>query len=116
MPFDGLPGTVELIGDAQANSGIYALTQVPIFNLLCIPDAVRASAGNATVLDSNNTSLDPATVYATAITVCVNARAMLLLDPPPTVATVSAAVDWKTNSIGVVKREWCGLLASSTFI
>jgi phage tail sheath protein FI len=99
---DGLPGTTELIGDPLSNSGIYALTQVPIFNMLCIPDAVRASAGNSTVLDSNNTSLNPATIYATAISLCDTARAMLLIDPPPTITTVSAAVDWKSNSIGVV--------------
>jgi hypothetical protein len=99
---DGLPGTTELVGDPLSNSGLYALTLVPIFNILCIPDAVRASAGNSTVLDSNNTSLDPATVYATAISLCDAARAMLLVDPPPTVTTVSAAVDWKSNTIGVV--------------
>ena len=99
---DGLPGTTELIGDPLANSGLYALTQVPIFNMLCIPDAVRASAGNSTVLDSNNTTLDPATIYATAISLCDTARAMLLIDPPPTITTVSAAVDWKSNTIGVV--------------
>jgi phage tail sheath protein FI len=99
---DGLPGTTELIGDPLSNSGIYALTKVPIFNLLCIPDAVRASAGNPTALDSNNTSLNPAAIYATAITLCDTARAMLLIDPPPTITTVSAAVDWKSNTIGVV--------------
>ena len=99
---NGLPGTTELIGDPLSNSGLYALTQVPIFNMLCIPDAVRASAGNSTVLDSNNTSLNPATIYATAISLCDTARAMLLIDPPPTITTVSAAVDWKSNTIGVV--------------
>jgi phage tail sheath protein FI len=99
---DGLPGTTELIGDPLSNSGIYALTQVPIFNMLCIPDAVRASAGSPTTLDSNNTSLNPAAIYATAISVCAKARALLLIDPPPTITTVSAAVDWKSNSIGVV--------------
>jgi len=98
----GLPGTTELIGDPLSNSGLYALTQVPIFNMLCIPDAVRASAGNSTVLDSNNTSLDPATIYATAISLCDSARAILLIDPPPTITSVSAAVDWKSNTIGVV--------------
>jgi phage tail sheath protein FI len=102
VPPDGLPGTAELIGDPLSNSGIYALTQVPIFNMLCIPDAVRASAGNSTVLDSNNTSLNPATIYATAISLCDTARAMLLIDPPPSITTVSAAVDWKSNTIGVV--------------
>jgi len=100
-PMDGLPGATQLIGDPLAQSGIYALSKVA-FNLLCIPDAVRASAGNPTVLDSNNTSLNPVEVYSAAIALCDQCRAMLLIDPPPNVTTVAAAVDWKSSTIGVV--------------
>ncbi len=101
VPMDGLPGADQLIGDPLAQSGIYALSKVA-FNLLCIPDAVRASAGNPTVLDTNNTSLDPVAVYSAAIALCDQCRAMLLIDPPPTVTTIAAAVDWKSSTIGVV--------------
>lgn len=101
VAMDGLPGADELIGDQLAQSGIYALSKVA-FNLLCIPDAVRASAGNPSVLDtSGGTSLDPVAVYSTAITLCVQNRAMLLVDPPPTITTLAAAVDWKTSTIGL---------------
>jgi hypothetical protein len=100
VPMDGLPGADELIGEQWAQSGIYALSKVA-FNLLCIPDAVRASAGNPSVLDTNNTSLNPVAVYSAAIALCVQNRAMLLIDPPPTVTTVAAAVDWKSSTIGV---------------
>ncbi len=104
VPMDGLPGADELIGDPLAQSGIYALSKVA-FNLLCIPDAVRASAGNPTVLDFNNTSLDPVAVYSAAIALCDQCRAMLLIDPPPNVTTVAAAVDWKSSTIGVVNAN-----------
>jgi uncharacterized protein len=99
VPMDGLPGADELIGDPLDLSGIYALSKVA-FNLLCIPDAVRASAGNPNVLDTNNTAPDPIAVYSAAITLCVQNRAMLLIDPTPTVTTVAAAVDWKSSTLG----------------
>jgi uncharacterized protein len=104
VPMDGLPGADQLTGDPLAFSGIYALSKVA-FNLLCIPDAVRASAGNPTVLDTNNTALDPVAVYSAAIALCVQNRAMLLIDPPPTITTVAAAVDWKSSTIGVVNQN-----------
>jgi phage tail sheath protein FI len=104
VPMDGLPGADQLTGDPLAQTGIYALSKVA-FNLLCIPDAVRASAGNPSVLDTNNTALDPVAVYSAAIAMCVQKRAMLLIDPPPTVTTVAAAVDWKSSTIGVVNAN-----------
>ena len=104
VPMDGLPGADQLIGDPLAQSGIYALSKVA-FNLLCIPDAVRASAGNPSVLDTNNTALDPVAVYSAAIALCDQCRAMLLIDPPPTITTVAAAVDWKSSTIGVVNAN-----------
>jgi len=97
---DGLPGTQELIGDPLAQSGIYALSNVA-FNLLCIPDAARASAGNPNVTDTYNTSIDPVAIYSAAVALCVQSRAMVLIDPPPTISTVAAAVDWKSSTIGV---------------
>jgi len=95
----GLPQSNQLIGDPLAFSGIYALQKVPIFNLLSIPEAARAQAGNPSALD---TGINPVEIYSAAITLCDQQRAMLLLDPPPNVTTVSGAVDWKSNTIGVV--------------
>jgi phage tail sheath protein FI len=93
-----LPGTTQIIGDELAFTGIYALERVDLFNLLSIPDATRAAAGNSAALDTN---IDPNAIYSAAISLCQRRRAMLLVDPPPPVNTVNAAVDWKTSGLGV---------------
>ena len=95
----GLPRSADLIGDPLAFSGIYALNKVPIFNLLSIPEAARSLPGNPNAADPN---INPVEIYAAAITLCDQRRALLLVDPPPNVSTVSAAVDWKSDTIGVV--------------
>jgi len=95
----GLPQSTELIGDPLALTGIYALTKVPIFNLLSIPEAARAQPGNPTAADP---TINATQIYSAAITLCDQQRAMLLIDPPPNVNSVSAAVDWKTSTLGVV--------------
>jgi phage tail sheath protein FI len=93
-----LPGTTQLIGDQLAFTGIYALLKVDLFNLLSIPDATRAAAGDPNALDSN---VDPNSIYSAAATLCEQRRAMLLIDPPPPVRNVAAAVDWKTLQLAV---------------
>ncbi len=98
----GLPHSAELIGDPLAFSGIYALNKVPIFNLLCIPEAARAQAGNPNAADTN---INPVEIYSSAIALCDQKRALLLIDPPPNVNTVAGAVDWKSNTIGVVDEN-----------
>ncbi|HEX3350140.1 MAG TPA: phage tail sheath C-terminal domain-containing protein, partial [Acetobacteraceae bacterium] len=95
----GLPGATQLVGDEISFTGIYALRKVDLFNLLSIPDATRAAPGNPNALDpaignSNN-------VYGPAISLCRESRAMLLVDPPPSVRDVSSAVDWKTTGLTV---------------
>lgn len=94
----GLPGSGDLIGDPGLFTGIYALDKVDLFNLLCIPDATRAQAGNSSALDS---SVDPNAIYGAAIAMCDRRRAFLLLDAPPNVNTVSGAVDYKTSGLVV---------------
>jgi len=98
----GLPGTGDLIGDPGLFTGIYALEKVDLFNLLCIPDATRPPAGNPAALDS---TVDPNSIYSAAIALCDRRRAFLLLDSPPYVNTVSAAVDWKTSGLTVVDEN-----------
>jgi phage tail sheath protein FI len=94
----GLPGNAEIIGDQLKFTGIYALLKVDLFNLLSIPDATRAAPGNPSSLDS---SVDPNVIYPPAIALCEQRRAMLLVDPPPAVGGVTAAVDWKTLQLDV---------------
>jgi phage tail sheath protein FI len=92
----GLPGTQQLVGDPAQFTGIYALQKVDLFNLLCIPDATRAAAGNPNALDS---TVDPNTIFSAAIALCDQSRAFLLIDPPPNVNTVPGALDWKTSQL-----------------
>ncbi|HXP91536.1 MAG TPA: phage tail sheath C-terminal domain-containing protein [Fibrobacteria bacterium] len=95
----GLPTSTELVGDPAAFTGIYALMKVDLFNLLCIPEAARASSSDPNALD---TTINPVEIYSAAIALCDLRRALLLVDPPPNVNSVAGAVDWKSNTIGVV--------------
>lgn len=95
----GLPATTDIIGDQATFSGIYALLKVDLFNLLCIPDATRASPGDPSALDPNvNTNA----IYSAAIALCDQRRAFLLIDSPPNVTSVAGAVDWKSSQLGIV--------------
>jgi phage tail sheath protein FI len=94
----GLPGTAGLLGDQGSFTGIYALDKIDLFNILCIPDATRADPSDQYTLDS---AVDPVAIYSTAISYCDARRAMLLLDCPPPVKNPSAALDWKSSTIGV---------------
>jgi hypothetical protein len=94
----GLPDTQNLIGDPSLFTGIYALDKVDLFNILCLPDATRASAGNPNTPDPN---VDTNAVYSAALAFCSRRRAFLIIDPPPNINTVAAAVDWKTTLLTV---------------
>jgi phage tail sheath protein FI len=95
----GLPQTGDIIGDPATFTGIYALQKVDLFNLLSIPDATRALARDPFTLD---TGLDATAIYSAAVSLCDQRRAFLLVDPPPNISTVSAAVDWISNQLNVV--------------
>jgi hypothetical protein len=98
----GLPYSADLIGDPLAYTGIYALAKVDLFNMLSIPEAARALPGNPNSADPNIGAVE---IYSAAIALCDDRRAMLLIDPPPNVNTVAGAVDWKSNTIGVVNAN-----------
>ncbi len=93
-----LPTSNDLIGNQGNFTGIYALDKVDLFNILCIPDATRAQPGNPNKLD---TSVDPNTIYSAAMDYCMQRRAFLLLDPPPSVLDVATATDWKSSGLMV---------------
>lgn len=83
----------QYIGDANLKQGLHALKKADLFNLLCIPPARR----------DGNTA---ATVYQEALTLCVEQRAMLLVDPPaawgdsPTPAS-DAVKGFNLNEVGL---------------
>jgi Bacteriophage tail sheath protein len=61
----------DLTGDPELHTGIYALDDVDLFNLMCIPpDPADADYG------------DLETLYQAGALYCLKRRAMLILDPP----------------------------------
>jgi phage tail sheath protein FI len=101
----GLPTTSELIGDPGAipPTGIYALEKVDLFNLLCIPDATRASPGDPNTLDPN---VDPIAIFGAALAYCQSRRAFLLVDPSPNVNNVDKATDWTANTLSTLGQSY----------
>lgn len=93
-----LPQTADLIGSRAAFTGIYALERADIFNLLLIPDATRPLVSDPNQLD---TGLDPNAVYTEALNYCDERRAFLLVDPPPQVGDLEAAVEWISGGLTV---------------
>ncbi len=76
-----LPDTAALTGSYDDKSGIYALRDVDLFNLLCLPGAVSAG-------------VDTAGVYSQAIAFCEDERAFVLVDVPENVSGFEDALDW----------------------
>lgn len=79
---DGQPPTAtELRGSRANKTGLYALEDVDIFNILCIPNVS-----------------DPV-VLSEAIAYCKEQRAFLIIDLPDTVNTVPQAEQWLNNNV-----------------
>jgi len=66
----GAPDAAALIGSPIARTGIYALEDVDIFNILCLPDLANLTDANASG------------VITTAETYCASRRAFFILDVP----------------------------------
>jgi uncharacterized protein len=92
------PDAGDLIGSPAAFTGIFALDRVGAFNLLCIPDATRPDPANPRALLAG---LTPNDVWSAALTYADRRRAVVLVDPPPTVGTIEAAVDWISTGLTV---------------
>ncbi|WP_328609086.1 phage tail sheath subtilisin-like domain-containing protein [Amycolatopsis sp. NBC_00345] len=75
------PSHKDYLGDQEAKTGLYALLNADIFNMLCLPGEPGLISG--------------ANILTEAMAFCVERRAMLIVDPDPdwkTVAHVTAAV------------------------
>jgi uncharacterized protein len=76
----------DFAGDQLAQTGMYALQTVDIFNLLCLPP----DAAPSDTLPMTGVGQDPG-LYAAAADFCVSQRAMLLCDPPQAWASYAQA-------------------------
>ena len=79
------PNQAELTGNEAAKTGIYALANVDLFNLLIMPDAYGTEA------DANYAIMDEAIAY------CERRRAVMLIDAPSSVGTSDQAKNWLTG-------------------
>lgn len=94
----GVDGTMPvpdaaLIGDPVAKTGINALDDVDLFNILCLPRA-------ADLADAQMRA-----VYAAATTYCERRRAMLVIDVPEATDTLQDAQDWITANSALRHRN-----------
>lgn len=75
-----LPLPADLVGIEAAKTGLYALEDVDLFNILVMPDAT-AGAGLFSVLTE-------------AISYCTRRRAFMIIDAPETIGTFAQAQTW----------------------
>jgi phage tail sheath protein FI len=79
------PGSMALIGDPNAKTGMHALADVDLFNLLCLPRC--ASLGEP----------EAGAVMTAAIQYCEQRRAFFIMDTPPGRDTVEEIRTWLNN-------------------
>jgi phage tail sheath protein FI len=87
------PDEAELRGVRAAKTGLYALEDADVFNILCLPRAAE---------------LDPAdmrNVYAEAETYCEERRSFLLIDIRNDVATLDAMETWLDDNANLRHRN-----------
>jgi hypothetical protein len=89
------PTAGNLIGSMAAKTGIYALEDVDLFNLLVIPDAT-AAGGMMNVLTE-------------AIAYCRRRRAFMIIDAPETIGTFAQAQTWIGGPASPLRSNYAAL-------
>ncbi len=82
-----------LIGNLADKTGLYALEDVDLFNILCIPRTSIVTGNNAL------TSIEANLVMSVAIKYCENRRAFFIVDTPNNISDAQKVKEWlgKTN-------------------
>ena len=88
---NGLPPDAKaLIGDYNPKTGIYALRDVDLFNLLCIPRTAHVDINQPDPLSKNGANA----VMMQAIAYCKKRRAFFLMDTPNTIDEPQEIENW----------------------
>src|SRR5262249_29961486 len=102
----GTPGTdgsppdgLALIGDPTAKTGLNALEDVDLFNLLCIPRTAMVTGNNAL------TPAEAAAVITVANTYCERRRAFFIMDTPNNIDGVQEIKDWLDDPTNATLRH-----------
>jgi hypothetical protein len=85
--------SVALLGTQLAKTGVFALDDVSLFNILCIPAAADLAAN------------DMRAVYAGAETYCANKRAFLIVDVPVAADDPDAMQTWLVDNASLRHRN-----------
>jgi uncharacterized protein len=99
------PGALEIIGDLGAKSGIFALEDVDLFNILCIPRASVVHGADALDADVQTALNQSAAIVTAATNYCEQRRAFFLVDPPSSVDAVQEVKDWLDANGGLRRRN-----------
>lgn len=92
LPTD-LPGPLELEGARPQKTGLYALEDVDVFNILCVPRAASLGANAMRAF------------YASAITYCDERRAFLIVDLPEGETSLDNARDWLDDNASLRSKN-----------
>lgn len=97
----------DVIGEQDPKTGIYALNRADLFNILCIPPLARDTSALPSIWTPPS-----APIYQAALALCVDRRAMLIVDPDPSWATsidqaIGNAIDGRNdlNLTGTAARN-----------
>ena len=89
---DGMvPNSAAIIGSLNAKSGIYALEDVDLFNIMCIPRTGMAV----------DTTFDAA--ISAALAYCEEKRAFFIIDTPTGIDTMQEVKDWKDTKGSLIR-------------
>lgn len=86
------PGPAELTGSSTARTGMHALLEADLFNLLCLPLA-----------EWSQDDAEAGSMWDAAIKLCEDERAFLLIDPPSEWSSAANATD---PSLGAASFGW----------
>jgi Bacteriophage tail sheath protein len=90
-----LPVANDIIGVRANKTGLFALEDVDIFNILCIPRAAADDISPAALLS----------VYSAAEAYCLERRAFLIVDIPSKIDTVQEMKDFLDSNAGLRSRN-----------
>ena len=93
------PDAAALIGDENAKTGLFALADVDLFNILCIPRTAVVSGTNAL------TAVQASTVISAATQYCARRRAFFVVDTPNNVDDVIEIKDWLNTNATLRSRN-----------
>jgi len=87
------PGTAQLIGTQNDNTGLYALEDADLFNILCIPRTAKMA----------DTEAMP--VLTEALDYCVERRAFMIVDIPEEIRGVEDVKEWVSNNRNTLRSD-----------